>query len=88
MRISFWEIKFPEELKDRALEKSLNTFNGEQQTKLENALLSFLSQKSEYLYIFRERVKESDAPDYRSIIVSEMYFDLVMQRIKNGYYRT
>ena len=50
--------------------------------------MSFLNQKSEFLYIFRERVKESDAPDYRSIIAGEMYLDLVMQRIKNGYYRT
>lgn len=50
--------------------------------------MSFLQQKSEFLYIFRERVRESDAPDYRSIIASEMYFDLVMLRIKNGYYRS
>jgi hypothetical protein len=33
-------------------------------------------------------VKEADAPDYKSIIAGEMYFDLIMQRIKNGYYRS
>ena len=59
IRISFWEIQFPDEVKEKAtLEKALSTFNGEQQDKLENALTSFLNQKSEFLYIFRERVKE------------------------------
>lgn len=66
----------------------MSAFNGDQQRKLENALTSFLQQKSEFLYIFRERVKEADAPDYKSIIAGEMYFDLIMQRIKNGYYRS
>lgn len=70
------------------MESALNTFDGDQQNKLLNALNSFLLQKSEFLYIFRERVKESDAADYRSIIAGEMYFDLISSRIRNGFYRS
>jgi len=33
-------------------------------------------------------VKEADAPDYRSIIAGEMYFQLIDERIKSGYYRS
>lgn len=52
------------------------------------ALTSFIKKEAEYLYIFQNRVKEADAPDYRSIISSEMYFQLIDERIRNGYYRS
>lgn len=35
-----------------------------------------------------ERVPEKIAPDYRLHVAAEMYIGLVMDRLKNCYYRT
>jgi hypothetical protein len=72
------------------LQAMLNTFNGEQQKKLEESYSNYIHQSSnkEFIWPFLERVKESDAPDYRNIIAAEMYFELVLLRIKNGFYRS
>jgi len=36
----------------------------------------------------KERVQQQIAPDYRQIIPSEMWFDLISARLQNHYYRS
>lgn len=47
-----------------------------------------MEKKREYLECFIDRVPVEVAPDYRSIIPAEMYFNLIKDRISNGYYRS
>ena len=63
-------------------------FGTEEKAKLTNILKDFLVKKQEYVVYFIDRVPTDVAPDYRSIISSEMYFDLIKERLSNGYYRS
>mmetsp|Transcript_31926 Transcript_31926/g.23077 ORF Transcript_31926/g.23077 Transcript_31926/m.23077 type:complete len:99 (-) Transcript_31926:1129-1425(-) len=48
-----------------------------------------MAKKKEYSVVyFKERVTDSIASDYRSIITAEMYLDLIVSRLQNRYYRS
>ena len=47
-----------------------------------------MEKKKEFLECFMDRVPVEVAPDYRSIIPAEMYFNLIKDRISNCYYRS
>lgn len=66
----------------------MHVFVPEEKAKLVNTLKDFMEKKREYLECFMERVPLEVAPDYRSIIPAEMYFNLIKDRISNGYYRS
>ena len=85
-RISFWEIQFDDDVSE--INRKIQVFQVEEKAKLANVLKDFLTKKQEYVSCFLTRVGLEVAPDYRSIIPSEMYFDLIKDRIENGYYRS
>ena len=62
----------------------MQVFVPDEKAKLFNTLKDFMEKKKEYLECFMDRV----APDYRSIIPAEMFFNLIKDRINNGYYRS
>jgi hypothetical protein len=66
----------------------MQVFVPEEKAKLFNTLKDFIEKKKEYLECFMDRVPLEVAPDYRSIIPAEMYFNLIKDRINNGYYRS
>lgn len=47
-----------------------------------------MNKYKDYLVNFKERVQEKIAPEYRQIIPNEMWFDLLMSRLNNKYYRS
>ena len=66
----------------------MHVFVDGEKGKLVNTLKDFLEKKREYLDCFLDRVPIEVAPDYRSIIPAEMYFNLIKDRIQNCYYRS
>ena len=66
----------------------MHVFIREEKTKLFNTLKDFIEKKREYIEVFLERVPTELAPDYRSIIPAEMFFNLIKDRINNCYYRS
>jgi hypothetical protein len=38
--------------------------------------------------LFKERVNEDIAPDYKSYVCGEMWLDLIIERVRNNYYRS
>ena len=85
-RISFWEIQFGDDVSE--IHKNMQVFGPEERAKLTNVLKDFLEKRKEYIFAFIERVGVDVAPDYRSIIPSEMFFDLIQRRLSNGFYRS
>ena len=55
----------------------MQVFGPEERVKLSNVLKDFLEKRREYVFCFIDRVGVDVAPDYRSIIPAEMYFDLI-----------
>lgn len=72
----------------QAIQKSMHVFEKDERAKLVNTLKDFMDKKKEYIECFIERVPIEVAPDYRSIIPAEMYFNLIKDRINNCYYRS
>ena len=66
----------------------MHVFGNDERVKLVNTLKDFYAKKQEYLECFMARVPLEIAPDYRSIIPSEMYCNLIMDRLNNCYYRS
>lgn len=66
----------------------MHVFIREEKNKLFNTLKDFIEKKKEYIEVFLDRVPVELAPDYRSIIPAEMYFNLIKDRINNYYYRS
>jgi len=66
----------------------MQVFVPDEKAKLFNTLKDFMEKKKEYLECFMDRVPLEVAPDYRSIIPAEMFFNLIKDRINNGYYRS
>ena len=66
----------------------MHVFESDERAKLVNTLNDFYERKKEYLECFMNRVPLEIAPDYRAIITAEMYFNLIKDRINNGYYRS
>ena len=66
----------------------MHVFVPDEKAKLVNTLKDFFEKKKEYLEFFMDRVPVEIAPDYRSIIPTEMYFNLIKDRINNCYYRS
>jgi len=87
-RVSFWDIQYGGTDEIQAIAKSMHVFIREEKSKLFNTLKDFIEKKKEYIECFLERVPTEVAPDYRSIIPAEMYFNLIKDRINNCYYRS
>lgn len=66
----------------------MTVFGKDEKAKLVNTLKDFMEKKKEYIECFVDRVPVEVAPDYRSIIPAEMYFNLIKERINNCYYRS
>ena len=66
----------------------MHVFIREEKNKLFNTLKDFIEKKKEYIEVFLDRVPVELAPNYRSIIPAEMYFNLIKDRINNYYYRS
>lgn len=66
----------------------MHVFVSDERAKLVNTLKDFMDKKKEFLECFMDRVPVEVAPDYRSIIPAEMYFNLIKDRISNCYYRS
>ena len=66
----------------------MTVFGKDEKAKLVNTLKDFIEKKKEYIEVFLDRVPVELAPDYRSIIPAEMYFNLIKDRISNCYYRS
>lgn len=87
-RVSFWDIQFGGLEEVQAISKSMHVFQRDEKIKLVNTLKDFMEKKKEFIECFLERVPVEVAPDYRSIIPAEMYFNLIKDRINNCYYRS
>lgn len=87
-RVSFWDIQYGGAEEVQAIAKSMHVFQLEEKNKLVNTLKDFIERKKEYIECFLDRVPVEVAPDYRSIIPAEMYFNLIKDRINNCYYRS
>ena len=48
----------------------------------------FIQKKWETCCLFLERVDEKIAHDYKSFVSSEMWLNLILERLRNGYYRS
>ena len=87
-RVSFWDVQFGGSEEIQAISKSMHVFMNDEKAKLINTFKDFYEKKKEYLECFMERVPLEIAPDYRCIIPSEMYCNLIMERLSNCYYRS
>lgn len=83
VRINFWQIQF-----DGDSPSQDHGFAEHEHLKVRNHLQTFMTKNRDYLVYLKERVDEKIAKDYRSIIAQEMWFDLVLQRVNNKYYRS
>ena len=68
--------------------KNMHVFGNDEKAKLVNTLKDFYVKKQEYLECFMARVPLEIAADYRNIIPSEMFCNLIMDRLNNCYYRS
>ena len=66
----------------------MHGFSEHEHTKLRQNLTQYMNRYKDYLVNFKERVQEKIAPEYRQIIPNEMWFDLLMSRLNNKYYRS
>lgn len=83
--MSFWDIQFGDT--DR-ISKRMQVFGADERAKLFNVLKDFMDKRNQHVQMFLDRVPIDIAPDYRSIIPAEMYFNLIKERIGYGYYRS
>ena len=86
--MSFWDIQYGGAEEIQAIQKAMTVFGKDEKAKLVNTLKDFMEKKKEYVECFADRVPLEVAPDYRSIIPAEMYFNLIKDRINNCYYRS
>jgi len=87
-RVSFWDIQFGGADEIKAIAKNMHVFVPDEKAKLVNTLKDFFEKKREYVECFMDRVPVEIAPDYRQYIPTEMYFNLIKDRINNCYYRS
>jgi hypothetical protein len=87
-RINFWDLDFElEDAQTLQLKQSLSAFNEDERVKLVSFLEEFLDKKKELCLFFKNRVTEEIASDYRSIVPTDMYLSLILDRLINHYYR-
>jgi hypothetical protein len=58
-----------------------------ERNKLVDFFTDLFEKKSSGCLFFRERVPEKIAVDYRSIVPTDMYLNLIYERLLNNYYR-
>lgn len=58
------------------------------QQPLVNFLKSYITSRKQYLVYIIDRVQERIAPDYRESIPHEMWINIILKRVQNGFYRT
>ena len=87
-RVSFWDLQYGGTDETQAISRAMHVFVSDERAKLVNTLKDFMEKKKEFLECFMDRVPIEVAPDYRSIIPAEMYFNLIKDRISNCYYRS
>jgi hypothetical protein len=87
-RINFWEIQFDlDEDEHQTLEESLMAFTSMERNKIVDFFTDLFEKKTSDCLFFRERVPEKIAIDYRSIVLTDMYLNLIYERLLNNYYR-
>ena len=91
-RISFWDIIYPQEtqggLSDTMAQIMPKAFDEIEQKRLDDALSMFIQKRWETCCLFLERVDEKIAHDYKSFVSAEMWLNLILERLRNGYYRS
>ena len=82
--MNFWELKLDEEGVE---DKTVKAFEENECIRLQNVILEIMDKKKDQTEPFKTRVLEKIAPDYRSHIKAEMFFDLILARLAKNYYR-
>lgn len=103
VRINFWDLIMNVPLNNtssatkvspsstfKALAKEFlpRAFDEMETNRLIDAIRLFVQKNTEMESFFKERVSEKLADDYRSYVASEMWLDLIIERLKNQYYRS
>ena len=70
-----------------SMKLSMSAFNEDERVKLVSFLEDFLDKKKELCLFFTNRVTEEIASDYRSIVPTDMYLSLILERLSSHYYR-
>lgn len=83
-RINFWDLVYPDE-SEIEVPAAFEKF---ETSRMLDSLTLFFNKKSDLCFQFLERVDASVASDYKSFVPSEMWLQLIFNRIKNFYYRS
>lgn len=62
--------------------------NSEETARIADCIELNLAKNEEMRALFKERVGEDLAEDYRCYVAQEAYLDLVLERLRNSYYRS
>ena len=81
-RVNFWDLDFDMDgVQVESLKMSLAAFSVEERKNLINFLEEFLDKKKELCLFFKNRVTAEIAHDYRSIVPTDMYLSLILDRL-------
>ena len=65
----------------------MQKFTTEEQLRLLQTFEDEHRKKKDYFVDFMDRVSETVAPMYRSVVAHDMYFNLIKDRLTSGFYR-
>lgn len=83
-RINFWDLMFPGD--DKTVAPS--AFDSNEKSRIDDKMTVFLNKNADTCYEFLERVGKDVANDYKSYISSEMWLQLVFERVTKDFYRS
>ena len=92
VRVNIWDLvlegeEAPNSLSAVATTFLPSTFTDEETTRLADGIELALGKSEELRILFKQRVSEELADDYRCYIAYESYLDLVLERLRSSYYR-
>jgi len=82
-RVNFWDLVLPDG--EPEIESA---FDVNETSRMADALQLFFLKKRDTVLEFLNRVDESLAPDYKQYVPSEMWLNLILQRVESRFYRT
>ena len=82
-RVNFWDLVLPDG--EPEIESA---FDVNETSRMADALQLFFCKKRDTVLEFLNRVDESLAPDYKQYVPSEMWLNLILQRVESRFYRT
>jgi hypothetical protein len=82
-RVNFWDLELPDG--EPEIESA---FDVNETSRMADALQLFFLKKRDTVLEFLNRVDESLAPDYKQYVPSEMWLNLILQRVESRFYRT